>query len=67
MQLSIKKAIVLLALSAAGFTACNKQLEEYNPSGLTVDAILSTPRWHGNTRECGLYLYPLVVWERAGI
>lgn len=43
MQLNIKKAIVLLALSAAGFAACNKQLEEYNPSGLTVDAILSTP------------------------
>lgn len=43
MQLNIKKAIVLLALSATGLAACNKQLEEYNPSGLTVDAILSTP------------------------
>jgi len=43
MQLNIKKAFVLLALSAAGLAACNKQLDEYNPSGLTVDAILSTP------------------------
>lgn len=43
MQLNIKKAIVLLALSATGFAACNKQLDEYNPSGLTVDAILATP------------------------
>src|ERR1044072_84984 len=43
MQLNIKKAFVLLALSAAGLAACNKQLDEYNPSGLTVDAVLSTP------------------------
>lgn len=43
MQLTIKNIIIILTLSAAGLGACNKQLDEYNPSGLTVDAVLSTP------------------------
>jgi hypothetical protein len=33
----------MIVLSATGLAACNKQLDEYNPSGLTVDAVLSTP------------------------
>ncbi|GAA0553811.1 RagB/SusD family nutrient uptake outer membrane protein [Chitinophaga japonensis] len=42
MQRKINKAILVLAFTA-GLLACNKQLDEYNPSGLTVDAVLSTP------------------------
>jgi hypothetical protein len=32
-----------MLLSVALLAACNKQLEEYNPSGLTTDQVFSTP------------------------
>jgi hypothetical protein len=35
--------IYILSFTLLGLFACNKQLEEYNPSGLTPDAVYSTP------------------------
>lgn len=37
------KRYIILLLSVALLAACNKQLEEYNPSGLTTDQVFSTP------------------------
>lgn len=37
------KLYITLLLSVALLAACNKQLEEYNPSGLTTDQVFSTP------------------------
>lgn len=37
------KRFILLLLSIALLAACNKQLEEYNPSGLLADEVFSTP------------------------
>lgn len=34
---------IMILLGAGLLAACNKQLEEYNPSGLTVDQVFSTP------------------------
>lgn len=34
---------IIIMLGAGLLAACNKQLEEYNPSGLTVDQVFSTP------------------------
>lgn len=34
---------IILITGAGLLAACNKQLEEYNPSGLTVDQVFSTP------------------------
>lgn len=34
---------IIILLGAGLLAACNKQLEEYNPSGLTVDQVFSTP------------------------
>jgi len=34
---------IITLLGAGLLAACNKQLEEYNPSGLTVDQVFSTP------------------------
>jgi hypothetical protein len=35
--------LTIILLGAGLLAACNKQLEEYNPSGLTVDQVFSTP------------------------
>lgn len=37
------KLYIFLLLSITLMAACNKQLEEYNPSGLTTDQVFSTP------------------------
>jgi hypothetical protein len=37
------KLTIIVLLSFALLAACNKQLEEYNPSGLTTDQVFSTP------------------------
>lgn len=37
------KIIYIFTFTLFGLFACNKQLEEYNPSGLTPDAVYSTP------------------------
>lgn len=37
------KKIFLISLTFLGLLACNKQLEEYNPTGLTADAVYGTP------------------------
>lgn len=43
MKRHINIFIISLMLVACLQTACNKQLEEYNPSGLTTDQVFSTP------------------------
>jgi hypothetical protein len=40
---NLKIYSLLLLSIALGLFACNKQLEEYNPSGLTADAVYGTP------------------------
>lgn len=42
MKISFLKLILALVVSLGLFTACKKQLEEYNPTGLTADAVFST-------------------------
>lgn len=39
----MKRLIYIILIGTGLLGACNKQLEEYNPSGLTVDEVFSTP------------------------
>ncbi|TWF39808.1 putative outer membrane starch-binding protein [Chitinophaga polysaccharea] len=43
MKTSIHKYLVIGILTVAAMTACNKQLDEFNPGGTTTDAVFSTP------------------------
>ena len=43
MKMSFLKLMFALVVGLGLFTACKKQLEEYNPTGLTADAVYSTP------------------------
>ena len=45
-----------LALLALAATACKDQLEEYNPSGATAEAVFTTPEGF-ETAVTGMYTY----------
>ena len=53
-------AVGLLALSA---TACKDQLEEYNPSGATAEAVFTTPEGF-ETAVTGLYTYNRALYGK---
>ncbi|MCB2407660.1 RagB/SusD family nutrient uptake outer membrane protein [Hymenobacter lucidus] len=48
MKFSKKIYVALTAVALAGLTSCEKQLEEYNPSGLTPDSVYTTPAGFDN-------------------